>query len=200
MIADFSAKVQDMTAGEIVNNWYFRQYTTPKVFATLQAMDPNEKPAAVILEKINAKKAREEKKNTARRLEKIEAAENIAAASWAVVNVKFVRSKTWGYNPRVDLNAAGTITTGTASGCGYDKESAAIADAMNANPAIMAIIYDHADKGLSFPYSVGTFAGVPYFDGGCGVSCFRSVFEACGYSWKNTADGKHFSAYTLEKI
>ena len=50
---------------------------------------------------------------------------------------------------------------------------------------------------MGFPYSVHTYAGMPYFNGGCGISCFRSVFEACGYEWRQVGNGKNFSAYTI---
>ena len=42
-------------------------------------------------------------------------------------------------------------------------------------------------------------AGLPKFDGGCGVNCFRSIFEACGYEWRTVASGKMFSCYTIER-
>lgn len=51
--------------------------------------------------------------------------------------------------------------------------------------------------GERFPCAVHTFAGLPSFDGGCGVSCFREIFEVCGYEWKQVASGNTFNAYTL---
>lgn len=94
---------------------------------------------------------------------------------------------------------ANHATEGRASGCGYDKESAAIATAINASPSIMRVLYEHAENGGNFPYSVYTYAGLPYFDGGCGVSCFRNVFGACGYRWEDGAHRKTFDVYTLTR-
>ena len=198
-LAQFAQSLENKTAAELLNSWQFRDRMTP---ATLQAMkntDPDTIPAAELLEKINKKRAREEAKNTAARLEKLAAAERAATPEYIAVSVEWVRSRTWGANPHATVTGAQRRTFGTASGCGYDKESAAIASAMNENPEIMRIIYDHAEQGEPFPYSVHTFAGLPSFNGGCGVSCFRSVFEACGYEWRQVASGRTFNAYTLHK-
>lgn len=193
----FGEELETKTAAELLNSWYYRDQTTPKTFAALKATNPDEKPAADILDRIKAKKARQEAKRTAERLAKLTAAEAAAVAPAVDISVEFYRSRTWGWNPHVTIRARATVTEDSASGCGYDKESAAIAGAMNANPEIMRILYDHAETGEPFPYSVHTFAGLPSFDGGCGVSCFRDVFEACGYEWRQVASGKTFNAYTI---
>lgn len=195
----FATEIKTKTAADILESWYYKQYTTPATLRAIQEAEQGEPLAAVLIEKMTAKKAREEKKNTQKRLEKIEAAEAAAVAPFVDISVEFHRSRTWGRNPRATVRAWTTVTEDGASGCGYDKESAAIAGAMNANPEIMRILYDHAETGEPFPYSVHTFAGLPSFDGGCGVSCFRSVFEACGYEWRQVASGHTFNAYTLRK-
>ena len=198
-LAKFNAEIETKTAAELLGSWYYREQTTPKTFEALKATNPDEKPAADILDRIKAKKARQEAKRTAERLAKVAAAEAAAVAPSVDVSVEFYRSKIWGWNPHATVRAWATVTEDGASGCGYDKESAAIAGAMNANPEIMRILYDHAETGEPFPYSVHTFAGLPSFDGGCGVSCFRSVFDACGYEWRQVASGKSFNAYTLTR-
>ena len=198
-LAQFAQSLENKTAAELLNSWQFRDRMTP---ATLQAMkntDPDTIPPAELLEKINKKRAREEAKNTAARLEKLAAAERAATPEYIAVSVEWVRSRTWGANPHATVTGAQRRTFGTASGCGYDKESAAIASAMNENPEIMRIIYDHAEQGEPFPYSVHTFAGVPSFDGGCGVSCFRAVFESCGYEWHDNGRGSMFAAYSITR-
>lgn len=100
---------------------------------------------------------------------------------------------------RARVAAERVATYGSASGCGYDKQSAAIASAMNQNPEILKILYDHAEAGGTFPYGVHTFAGLPSFDGGCGVSCFYSIFEACGYTFRQVASGKAFDVYEITR-
>lgn len=198
-LATFADNLESKTAGEILASWYLKQYTTPKTLEAIKNTAPEKKPAADILAKMKAKKAREEAKNTAQRLEALALAESCKLPESVNISVEFTRSRTWGSIPHATITAEQRRTFGTASGCGYDKESAAIASAMNQNPEIMRILYDHAESGEGFPYSVHTFAGLPSFDGGCGVSCFRSVFEACGYEWRQVINGKTVNCYTITR-
>ena len=195
----FNTEVETKTASALLKSWYYRELMTPKTVETVKGLNPDAIPDAETLKKIKAKKAREESKRTALRLAKIEAAENASESLYIDVSVEFNKSRVWGWNPSATVRTSTTITKDTASGCGYDKESAAIAGAMNENPVIMKILYDHAENGGAFPYSVHTFAGVPAFDGGCGVSCFYNVFKACGYEWRQVASGEHYNAYTMVK-
>lgn len=195
----FNQEIETKTAADILASWYLKQYTTPKTLEAIKNTAPEEKPAADILAKMKAKKAREEAKNTAKRLEALALAESCKPPESVNISVEFTRSRTWGSIPHATITAEQRRTFGTASGCGYDKESAAIASAMNQNPEIMRILYDHAESGEDFPYSVHTFAGLPSFVGGCGVSCFRSVFESCGYEWRQVGNGRTFNAYAITR-
>lgn len=198
-LGKFNQEIETKTAADILASWYLKQYTTPKTLEAIKNTAPEEKPAADILAKMKAKKAREEAKNTAKRLEALALAESCKLPESVNISVEFTRSRTWRSIPHATITAEQRRTFGTASGCGYDKESAAIASAMNQNSEVMRILYDHAESGKGFPYSVHTFAGLPSFDGGCGVSCFRSVFEACGYEWRQVGNGKTFNAYAITR-
>ena len=198
-LKEFATEIKTKTAADILESWYYKQYTTPATLRAIQEAEQGEPLATVLIEKMTAKKAREEKKNTQKRLEKIEAAEAAHLPENVNISVEFSSSRTWGYIPHAIVTGYQRRTMAKASGCGYDKESAAIAYAFNDNPEVMKILYNHAEQGEKFPYSVHTFAGVPCFDGGCGVSCFYSVFDACGYEFKQVASGHTFNAYTLRK-
>ena len=195
----FNREVETKTAADILASWYWKKYTTPKTVEAIKNTAPEEKPAADIITKMKAKKAREEAKNTAKRLEDLALTESYELPESITISVEFTRSRTWGSIPHATITAEQRRTFGKASGCGYDKESAAIASAMNQNPEVMRILYDHAESGEGFPYSVNTFAGLPFFDGGCGVSCFRDVFEACGYEWRQIGNGKTFNVYEITR-
>lgn len=195
----FNREIETKTAADILASWYLKEYTTPKTLEAIKNTAPEEKPAADILAKMKAKKAREEAKSTAKRLEALALAESYELPESVNIPVEFTRSRVWGYIPHATATGNRRRTFGTASGCGYDKESAAIASAINQNPEIMRILYDHAESGESFPYSVHIFAGLPSFDGGCGVSCFRSVFEVCGYEWRQVGNGKTLNAYAITR-
>jgi hypothetical protein len=119
------------------------------------------------------------------------------------IGVEWAKSATWGRNPTASAcveTSDGRFTRyeGRASGCGYDKESAAIAEALNQSPAVKRLLIVAAARG-GFPYggTVGKYGAS--LSGGVGVSCFRSIFEFCGYKWDNTGSGRTFDAYHITR-
>ena len=198
-IEKFVADLKKMTVGEVLGSWYFKAYATPKVLESLKEAEQGEPVPAPIVEKMTAKKTREEQKETQKRLDQIAEVELYEQPETVRISVEFKKSRTWGFIPHATVTGEKRRSYGKAGGCGYDKESAAIAYAINENPEVLRILYDHAEKGLAFPYSVRIWAGIPSFDGGCGVSCFYNVFEECGYKFEQVANGKTFSAYTLTR-
>lgn len=150
---------------------------------------------------------------------KLERLNRIAAANdinYINVSVEYKRSSTWGYNPHVEVYADHDIYYGTASGCGYDKESAAVAEAFNQCDAILKILYTIKENALKdglsdysktactnvdnrtvCGYGSG-YSVLPYFEGGVGVNCFWSILERAGYKTK-CFYGKHENNYQIEK-
>lgn len=198
--AKFVQELEGLTAAAALDSWYYREMMTPAAFNAAQAADGAALLPDVVKQKMLARFNRKNEKSRAEKLGNLATVAEYERPRSVSVSVEWHRSRVWGYNPAATVRSWNRVTTGTASGCGYDKQSAAIASAMNGNPEIMRILYDHAEKGGSFPYSVHTFAGLPSFDGGCGVSCFRPVFAVCGYEWRDVASGKMFDAYTLEPM
>lgn len=198
--ADFAATLITATAGDVLASWYLTQFTTPATLAALQELPAGEFIPEEIKNKMQTKRAREAAREAKKRFDRVHEVEEIEAPAALSIVVEWHKSKTWGMNPRARVATERVATYGSASGCGYDKESAAIAGAFNANPEILKIIYDHAEAGGVFPYGVSTFAGLPSFDGGCGVSCFYSIFEACGYTFRRVASGKAFNVYEITKL
>lgn len=189
---------QNMSTGYALDHWYYRDRMTKAAYAIATKTDREALLPDACKAKMLARFRRENEKARAVKLEKIATVEQYNKPKYTTVSVEWKRSSVWGYNPTAEVRADKRVTTDKASGCGYDKESAAIAGAMNQNPEIMRILYEHAENGLSFPYSVNLFAGVPYFGGGCGVLCFKNVFEACGYDWRDVSHGKTYDCYSLE--
>lgn len=189
-VRKFAENLKKMTVADVLCSWSMREYLTPKAFEALKALDGVETLPAGIADKIIKKRARKAAKLTAERLGKLAEVESVQAPAVVSVSVEWVPSKVWGYNPHATVTADRCRTYGRASGCGYDKESAAIASAFNANPEIMRILYEYAERGEAFPYSVHIFAGLPSFD---------RVFDACGYEWRQTGSGKRFNCYLLTR-
>lgn len=190
---------QNMSTGYALDHWYYHDRMTKKALEDAQKLDRESILPDAIKASMIKRFNRENEKQRAAKLEKIALIEHYSAPRNVNISVEWKKNRVWGYNPTAEIRAEKRVTQGTASGCGYDKESAAIATAMNNNPEIMRILYEHAESGETFPYSVNMFAGVPYFDGGCGVSCFQNVFEACDYKWRCVGSGRLYNCYTIEK-
>lgn len=195
-IRKFTADIQKLSANEIKRRYY--EDLTPKTAEALTEAGEG-MPNAETLEKIIKKHTRRAKKATAERLQKLAEVEAAELPQVINISVEWHRSAVWGYNPTAEVSAERRRTYGKASGCGYDKESAAVAEALNANPEALKIIYKYVDEGGALPYGARVWAGLPYFEGGVGVNCFRSIFEACGYEWRQVGSGKLFNCYTVER-
>lgn len=175
------------------NDWFFRQSLTETRFNQYQNGDIDLNTARKYAMERNARKL-EKRCNAA--IEKLNAAENREKVYSIAISVDWKRSQMWGYNP----NASCTIVTengcqsfyGSASGCGYDKLTAAIADALNQCNALMGVMYDCKERAMRkgyrdnaqtnssnsdcIHYGAG-YGALPYFEGGVGMSSLMGVLE-----------------------
>lgn len=159
---------------------------------------------------------KEIEKKTAAKLAKLDRVANAPDLTFISVSVDWVRSRTWGYNPHVEVRTNTGTYYGTASGCGYNKESAAIADAFNKCDSILKALYQLKENGLRAGktdasktactgvdnrnicgYGSG-YSVLPYFEGGVGASCFWSILKDCGYKTSGHHT-KHSDFYSVEK-
>lgn len=197
--AEFERLSEGATVGQVRGSWYLREHLTGKTAERLFAMQEGERVPVEIIEKMRAKRAREVEKEMRGYMERVELVEQYEQPERLAVEVEWVKSRTWGKNPHAVVRGEKRRTESRASGCGYDKASAAIAGALNQNPEALRMLYDHAEAGGLFPYGVGFLAGVPYFAGGCGVSCFYPIFEACGYEFNAVTHWSAFDVYTIDR-
>lgn len=155
-------------------------------------------------------------KKTAAKLAKLDRVKNAPDLVFISVSVDWVKSRTWGYNPRVEIRTNTGTFYGTASGCGYDKESAAIANALNQCDSVLKALYLLKEKGLCSGLSdksptactgvdnrtvCGYGAGysiLPYFEGGVGTSCFWPILKSCGFK-TSAHHTKHADFYEITK-
>lgn len=153
-----------------------------------------------------------EAKEYAAKLARIEAAEKteVKRASISIL-IEWKWSRTWGYNPTAHVTLTAEMTdgthkyqtaTGTASGCGYDKGSAAVAQALNATPVIDAELIRAKDARLAhdkaMPYGSG-YGVMPYVEGGTGLSCIADILTTCGYRCISSQAASTCEAYSYEK-
>ena len=193
---------------------YLQRYLTP---AKLKEYEGGKISRAAAVELATARAAKEIDKQTAANLAKIERAATAPDLFAVYISIEWTRSRVWGYNPRTEArtfskNADGVTVynsaNGSASGCGYDKASAATSEAFNKCPELLKILYTAEEKRLKgkqtreqarrdfIGYGSG-YSVLPYFEGGCGVSVYYKIFESCGYIFTQTACGKMFDAYTV---
>jgi len=134
------------------------------------------------------------------KLTKIEQAEDIEQIR---ISVEWKNSRAWGSNPHVVLSAYSSNNCydakAKASGCGYDKESQAIAEALNSINGVRKLLIEKLDYiNEKKPYGINQYGIIPAFSGGVGTDCFTSFFKDIG--WKVTEmHSKTYDSYVIVK-
>ena len=106
------------------------------------------------------------------------------------VDVNYVRNATWGWNPNVTVDAhlngvRRDRTYGSASGCGYDKLSAAICYAFRCNPLLQTLALwkgfnPHSERYGCDPCRERDY-GYEYGFDGQGTGVIENLMEANGF-------------------
>ena len=112
-------------------------------------------------------------------------------------SVEWSKNPTWGFNPtaRVWVNQGGeNYGEGKASGCGYDKLSAAICYATNNSNAKRIIIGEllrsHCASGQPFPYGIYKSDRIFLHFDGCGISTLLQILKYCGLIYQEHIESK----------
>jgi hypothetical protein len=135
----------------------------------------------------------------------------------AAPDLKYITVITWftRYGTgKAEVRTNNDYNEGTAGGWGYDKESAAVAEAFNNDLAILKALYTIKEKALAegqtdhsetactgrdnrniIGYGAG-YAAIPYFEGGVGVNCFWAILKKAGFETKTTW-GKRENVYNI---
>lgn len=173
------AKKEDFT-----NLWYYSEKLTKRQKEKLTKNEQKE----ILKNKI----IKDYEKRLIKNLKRIDTIKNANNNIESItINVEWVRNQTWGYNPHATVYTNnGDLTEGKASGCGYDKESASIAEALNKNNDILKLLYIAKNKKMTLKNTnnhdilgYGSGYGVlPYFDGGVGVSSLLNIFRKLNYN------------------
>ena len=190
-----------------------KEWSTPKKWEAYQAGTLPREKAVEIAQK---RAAADVEKWREQQLSKLRTAAAAPALSFLSVSVEWKRSSTWGHNPTATARTDDGTFSGYASGCGYDKESAAVGEALNESPAVMRVLYQAAEQAMKNGESFKTlssgcvswgdvlgygsgYAILPYFEGGVGVSCFWSILQKCGFVCRCSGSGRWFDTYTAER-
>ena len=126
-----------------------------------------------------------------------------------LITIEWVKSRTWGNNPHAEVkvfynNNQIETYTGSASGCGYDKRSAATAQAFNKCEALKALLYKAENKRLKdkngvtrrdfLGYGSG-YGSLPYFEGGVGFRSHETILN--NLNFKTTLYDESSATYDL---
>ena len=184
--------------------WYLRRYLTKRQYNNFINKKITKTEAIKIAME---KEEREIDKRTENKLKKLETIEKAPKIESFKIIVEWKRNATWGMNPTATLQQWAEIwseTTGHASGCGYDKESAAVAEALNKSNSILKELFNYKEKQLKrgksdksktscngidnrniIAYGAG-YSILPYFEGGVGMNCFINIFRLLGFKCSET--------------
>jgi hypothetical protein len=122
-----------------------REYLTPAKWDAYKAGTLSREAAVLVA---TERAFSDVKKWEAQQLRKLRAAAAAPVLSFLSVDVEWKRNSYWGNNPTATAWADDGTTTGHASGCGYDKESAAVGEALNQSPAVLRVLYEAAEAAL----------------------------------------------------
>lgn len=197
--------LKNASAEDVTNLWY---YTEKLTNTQIKKYNNKELTIEQIKEILKNKITKEYEKRKNKELKRIE---TIAQSNETITNINisinWVRNSTWGYNPHATITTnLGTITEGKVSGCGYDKESAAIAEALDKNNDILKLLYIAKNKKMTFKNNnnhellgYGSGYGVlPYFEGGVGAGSLMDIFKNLGYNVREYHTDKS-DFYTITK-
>lgn len=156
-----------------------------------------------------ARKIKTNDKEIEKKLAHLQTVENAGDLVSIVVSIEWKKSRMWGSNPTAEARVNDTkdyhnYNSGSIGGCGYDKQSTAVADVVNQSNAFLKAMYlmkekhPKTDNRTLFGYGSG-YGILPRLEGGVGVSCYPKIFETIGYNFETTAWGKTFDVYTITK-
>lgn len=189
-----------------------KEYSTSRRWEQYKAGEISREKAVELATKRSDKAIEKDTAAKLARLDRVAAAPDLTFLS---ISVEWVRNSYWGNNPHAEARTNTGVYDGKASGCGYDKESAAIAEALNQCDSVLKALYtlkenglraglSDRDSGACCGRSNGSICGygagygaIPYFEGGVGASCFWSIFKKCGFS-TSCNHGRHSDFYSVE--
>lgn len=162
-------------------------------------------------EKKARKVARQQEREAAKELTRIESEKNQKPVKRMVINIEWKKSRIWGNCPRAyaelhfhDGSFHRTEDSYYASGCGYDKESTVIAEIFNdfmkyklwnLTPEQRKGGNGSGDDGKA-PYGIHVYSdNRPHFGGGIGTNCYYAIAKYIGGEFKCLASGKTFDVY-----
>lgn len=152
------------------------------------------------------RRAKEIDKYTDKKLRHLDIIEGNRTPEKIDISVEWKASRTWGKNPTATTTTVTgcthTIMVGHASGCGYDKESAAVAEALNADNSVRKLLADYRESkedGKEPRNFTGIIGTIPAIDGGIGMNAVQSILEDCGMKLDYQRHGTNYDFYSFSR-
>ena len=183
-----------------------KRYLTPRMWQKYMANEITREKAAELATARAFRKIDKTKEKRAARLSAAASAPRLSSASVSVAYSRAGAAHATFYDDE--------IREGHAYGWGYDKASAALADAFSKSPTMDRLLFELAENALESGKSPRTSAAgtsydwrdciaygagwgpLPYFAGGVGISCFWEIIALAGYKVRQVV-GKKDSATWL---
>jgi len=189
----------------ILEKWYYRIFLTTGKKATAEFLGVDQLRDIII--KRYDKHTEEKKHKFLHRVKYVLDAQDVQKVT---ITIEWKKNRTWGNNPSAEARVSylnGTcdhFSSGSIGGCGYDKESTAVAKCVNQINGILKALYLKKDKQAKktnrevFGYGAG-YGILPNIEGGVGVSCYPEIFKKIGFEFKGITHGKTFDVYEIVK-
>ena len=183
---------------ELLNAWFIKETFKKKELEQLK----NYKYEKIIREYVK-KRIIEIKNSSEKTAKEIEAICISNMPQFIDIVVEWKKNRTWGANPRAEVRTGDFyFISSSIGGCGYDKESTATAQCFNKDLGLkkcaLVAMYNNAHKPKNKRYINGVHffnCSTSFFEGGCGFSCHRHVFELAGFKLEHQSSGKMFDSY-----
>lgn len=137
-------------------------------------------------------------------IEKVNTIANAEEFNGCTITVEWKKGSMEANQAKATLSGCGYIEGRRTGGCGYDKESTAMAEVLNECYPLMKMLYEYRNDHLDgsnhsvFGYGSGYDKVLPYFEGGVGVSSYYKIFETIGCTLKWVVGGKTFDVYEIK--
>ena len=127
-------------------------------------------------------------------LQELEQIKQLIPAKEIIISVEWKKSYMWGYNPHATIkifnnNGGYEIFEETASGCGYDKLSSVVSYGFNKSKLLKAYLFKRIRKLnkilIEKGYNLYALDKDFSFMGGCGISTYRTLFQALGCKFEH---------------
>lgn len=119
------------------------------------------------------------------------------------IEIEWKKSRTWGNCPRAymrwedaDGNWHYMENAGYASGYGYDKHSAVVAEALNHFKNLRYAVRNKDFKKSPYGICKSEYTYC-YFEGGVGMSCYPRIMDWLGYKMTHVADARTYDKWVI---